>query len=158
MASRIRRISAPAEPYSARILLRAACRTPFSIFTAGTHPPRFIGPLRVGWSVKSRSYFPDPRPSQWPPVRAFTFRRPGSSSLAHLSISKIGNYCREVDCGCLVGDLYCPCSRQVASTKPRSQRCAGSASKRGCHICETVIASVRTGSGKLLTTAGPDLV
>ena len=53
--------------------------------------------------------------------------------------------------------LYCPCSRQAASTKPRSQRCAGSASRRGCHICETVIASVRTGSGKLLTTTGPEL-
>jgi hypothetical protein len=51
-----------------------------------------------------------------------------------------------------------PWSRQVANTKPRSQQCAGSASKRGCHICETVIVSVRTGSGKLLTTAGPDFV
>ena len=46
---------------------------------------------------------------------------------------------------------------QVASTNPRSQLCAGSASRRGCHICETVIASVRIGSGKLLTTTGPDL-
>src|SRR5208282_10583 len=54
-------------------------------------------------------------------------------------------------------ETYRPYLRQVASTKPRSQRCAGSASKRGCHICETVIASVRTGSGKLLITAGPDL-
>jgi hypothetical protein len=53
--------------------------------------------------------------------------------------------------------IYRPGSRQVASTKPRSQRCAGSASRRGCHICETVIASVRTGSGKLLTSAGPGL-
>src|ERR1700689_4892798 len=50
-----------------------------------------------------------------------------------------------------------PCSRQVASTKPRSQRCAGSESSRGCHICETVIASVRTGSGKLVSAARPDL-
>ena len=48
-------------------------------------------------------------------------------------------------------------SRQVASTKPRSQRCAGSASRRGCHICETVIGAVRTGKGQLLTGAGPDL-
>jgi hypothetical protein len=50
------------------------------------------------------------------------------------------------------------CLRQVARTKPRSQRCAGSASRRGCHICETAITSVRTGSGKPLTPAGPDLV
>src|SRR5471030_480191 len=55
-------------------------------------------------------------------------------------------------------DFYRPGSQQVASTKPRSQRCAGSASSRGCHICETVIASVRTGSGKLLTAAARDFV
>ena len=51
--------------------------------------------------------------------------------------------------------IYRPGSRQVASTKPRSQRCAGPALRRGCHIRETMIASVRTGSGKLLTSAGP---
>jgi hypothetical protein len=39
-------------------------------------------------------------------------------------------------------DIYRTRSRQFASTKPRNQRCAGSASKRGCHICEIVIASV----------------
>ena len=53
---------------------------------------------------------------------------------------------------------YFPLLRQVASTKPRSQRWAGSVSRRGCHICETVIASVLTGREKLLTCVGLDLV
>jgi len=37
--------------------------------------------------------------------------------------------------------------RHTSSTTPRSHRCAGSPSSRGCHICDTVICSVGSGKG-----------
>ncbi len=39
--------------------------------------------------------------------------------------------------------------RHTETTVSRSQRCAGSASNRGCHIAEITISGVRTGSSKL---------
>jgi hypothetical protein len=39
--------------------------------------------------------------------------------------------------------------RHTETTISRSQRCAGSASTRGCHIAEITISGVRTGSSKL---------
>lgn len=48
------------------------------------------------------------------------------------------------------------CSRQMPDIRPRSQRWAGSTSRRGCHICEIVITPVWTGRGKLLSREAPD--
>jgi hypothetical protein len=39
--------------------------------------------------------------------------------------------------------------RHTETTVSRSQRCAGSASIRGCHIAEIAISGLRTGSSKL---------
>lgn len=39
-------------------------------------------------------------------------------------------------------------TRHTAITTTRSQRCAGSASMRGCHMAEIAISGVRTGSSK----------
>ncbi|MDQ1199144.1 hypothetical protein QE435_004901 [Rhizobium sp. SORGH_AS 787] len=41
--------------------------------------------------------------------------------------------------------------RHTAMTVSRSQRCAGSASMRGCQSATTAISGVSTGSGKLTT-------
>ena len=45
------------------------------------------------------------------------------------------------------------CAAQTSRTHPRSQRCAGSASSRGCQSNETVISGMATGSGKLCIPA-----
>ena len=44
-------------------------------------------------------------------------------------------------------------SLQMSRTQPRSQRCAGSASSRGCQSSETVTSGGETGSGKLCMPA-----
>ena len=45
------------------------------------------------------------------------------------------------------------CAAQTSRTQPRSQRCAGSASSRGCQSNETVISGMATGRGKLCIPA-----
>jgi hypothetical protein len=45
------------------------------------------------------------------------------------------------------------CSAQASRTHPRSQRCAGSASCRGCQSNETVNSEVKNGRGKLCIPA-----
>ena len=57
---------------------------------------------------------------------------------------------RDVIVRLLAAGLFNP---QTSRTQPRSQRCAGSASSRGCQSRETVISGMATGSGKLCIPA-----
>lgn len=47
----------------------------------------------------------------------------------------------------------CICCRQTSDTCCRSQRWIGSASNRGCHICDMVISRVFTGSSNVQNAA-----